>query len=124
MEKSIKVIGIHNRADPDGSHAVELEMPDGSIVHGTISLEAARTFVSILTPEIHADAVQSAQNLKLPAVELSGLNVVHSGPTAELLLETKGFPTFVLQMSDEWLAELQRFLEKVRSSRQSSKTVQ
>ena len=123
MGKSIKVIGIYNRPETDGSHLVELELPDGSVVHGIIPLKAAHAIVSVLTPEIHVDAGRNAQTMDLPAAEICRLSVVHARPTAELLIGTKEIPAFVLQMSDEWLAELQKSLEKVRSSRQSSKTV-
>jgi hypothetical protein len=124
VRKEIAVTGIHNKPNADGNHFVELTMPDGSVTSAIFSLEIARALVAVLNPIVHEDAVQTAQRMSLPTAEVSGVSIVHSGPTAELLIDTIGIGRLVLLMSDEWLQEVRTFLDRVQASRKASKTVQ
>jgi hypothetical protein len=120
----ITVTGIFNKATATGDHVIELRMPDGSVKTGLVPLEAARALLSVLSPAVLADAAQTAQRMTLPTADLCGLSIVHHGPTAELLIDTKEIGRLVLLMSDEWLAEALEFLRRIQSSRRDSKKIQ
>jgi hypothetical protein len=122
--KEIAVTGIDPHPTADGDHLIELTMPDGSVTTGFISPAIAHVLVSVLNPVVHANAVRNAKTMVLPSATLAGLSIVHPGPAAELLLDITEMGSLVLLMSDEWLDEVQKYVNRVQASRKISKTVQ
>jgi hypothetical protein len=118
-----KITGLMNEPEANGDYLAELLMPDGSSATASISLDVARSFVSILQQAI-VEAPAGRARGTFVAVRVKSVSVVHNGPTAELLVGSDELGQVVWEMTDEWLAEVRECLDMVSASRQSSKTVQ
>jgi hypothetical protein len=119
-----KITGVMNKPETNGDYLVEISLPDRTIMTASISMDIARAMVTILQTAIVEEAAGRAQSMSFAGIQVRGASMVHHGPTAELMVGTNEMGQLVLEMSDEWLLEVRQVIDRVLTSRQSSKTIQ
>jgi hypothetical protein len=108
-----KVISIDSEPDGDGNNVIQVTMSDGRNIDVRIDLSAAQTLVEILQRRLVHWAHESAQNLRLPQIEVIDASVAHEGPGAQLMVSTSQMGYLVLRMHDDVLRKAQHELDRV-----------
>jgi phosphoglycerate dehydrogenase-like enzyme len=107
-----KITALMNEPEANGDYVAELTMPDGTTSTATISLDVARVITVTLQQAI---AEQWAKTSR-------GTFLVFRVNSA--MVGSNELGQTVMQMSDEWLVEVQRYIDRVQTSRQTSRTIQ
>jgi hypothetical protein len=118
-----KITALMNEPEANGDYVAELTMPDGTTSTATISLDVARVITVTLQQAIAEQWAKTSRGTFL-VFRVNSASVVHNGPTAELMVGSNELGQTVMQMSDEWFVEVQRYIDRVQTSRQTSRTIQ